>query len=160
MAKKPDNAWYEQNIDDDIANIVIRLNIKLNDRTEITRDFRPDVEIDYDNLEGQLQEAPSIFSYWAMVLGEQRAVVARIERMVDVKRAFIIQEILEKNDSIPKWKVDELVEVDKSVNTLETRLITAKRTETKLYNIVEALKMKSEHLRSLAGFKRQEMRDA
>ena len=55
---------------------------------------------------------------------------------------------------------DEIVEADDKILELQTFLMLAQRSLGKLYGFVDAIRMKSEHLRSLAGFKRQEMRDA
>ena len=59
-----------------------------------------------------------------------------------------------------KYVLDEIVEADDTMLALQSKLMIAERALSKLYGFVDSLKMKSEHLRSLAGFKRQEMRDA
>ena len=152
--------WYDDKIEKDISDTIIRLSVSLGKDKVVNRDFRADVAIDYDMLEKELEDMPARFSFWASVLAEQRAEVSKFDRMIKVRRAAIVHELLEGDASIPKWKVDDLIEVDPNLIKLETRLIIAKRTESKLFAIVDALRMKSEHLRSLAGFKRQEMRDA
>ena len=152
--------WYDQNVDSDVADAVIRLNIKLSNRAEINRDFRPDIHIDYDQLEKQLEEMPALYSFWSSVLSEQRAEVAKLERMVVVRRSVIARDLLEKSDGISKWKIDELVETDDKLNKLIGKTIIVKRTESKLFGIVKSMEMKSDSLRSLAGFKRQELHDA
>lgn len=152
--------WFDDNIEPDISDTIIRLSVSLGNNKTVNRDFRPDVAIDYDMLVKELEDMPARFAFWATVLAEQRAEVSKFDRIIKVRRAAIVHELLEGDASIPKWKVDDLVESDEKLIKIETRLIMAKRTESKLFAIVDALRMKSEHLRSLAGFKRQEMRDA
>ena len=56
--------------------------------------------------------------------------------------------------------VELLLQSDQRIVDLESKLIIANRTLSKMFAIVDAIKMKSEHLRSLAGFKKQELRDS
>ena len=155
------NPWYEQNIDSDVANAIVRLRIVLPNRSVIERDFRADLVIDYDNLEKQMEEMPSIFSFWSLVLSERRMEVSKLERISKLRRATLVNELVGVDEkSIPKWKIDELIEIDDKLIEIESKYIVAKRTESKLFGIVDALRMKSELIRSLAGFKRQELRDA
>ena len=164
MAKKSQkNKWYDKNIDQDIADAIVRLEVVLPNRVgSIKRDFRPDIEIDYDDLEVQLEETPSLFLFWSLVLSEQKAEVAKLNRMIKVRRSNLATKLLGSDDgnkSIAKWKIDEFTETDDKLIELESKLILASKTESKLYAIVESARMKSEHIRSLAGFKRQELRD-
>ena len=155
------NKWFQDNINPDIADAIVRLNVILPKRAgTVTRDFRPDVEIDYESLETQMIEMPSIFAFWSAILSEQRAVVARVERAIISKRSAIAIETLEKITDIPRWKLEELVEADSDIQDLENKLLSVKKNESKLYDIVNSLRMKSDHIRSLAGFKRQEYSDA
>ena len=61
---------------------------------------------------------------------------------------------------LPKHELDELVEIDTAFIDLHKQLIKEELTLSKLYGIVESMRTKSDNLRSLAGFKRQEMKDA
>lgn len=161
MDKDQVNKWFAVNVEPEIAEIVIRLKIKLPNRSgTFNRDFRPDISIDYDSLESQMEEIPSIFAFWSSILSEQRAQVAMLERMIKMERGKIFRTLMEGDGSVPKWKVDEHIEGDDDINKLEAKMIVEKRKESKLFVIVDSLKMKSDSLRSLAGFKRQELKDA
>jgi len=52
-----------------------------------------------------------------------------------------------------------VVESDKRLNKLETELLLANKHCGKMYFMVEAIRMKSDNLRSLAGFARAELQD-
>lgn len=156
--------WFNRNIEDTIAKIVVRIKASINGQ-KIDRDFRPDVHIDFEDLEENLMETPQIFAYWAMVYSEQRSEVAKIERVLkrrksELKRQMIREAAKNEIPRVTDKTMNELIENDETVIKLEAQLILANRTAGKLYNIVEAIKMKSEHLRSLAGFKRQEHKDS
>jgi hypothetical protein len=161
MAKESDNVWFDENVDNDVAEAVIRLKVVLpNRKGEIDRDFRPDVSIDYDDLERQMSVMPSVFAFWSSVLAEQRAEVAKTDRIIKARRALLARKLFDEHVDIPKWRLEEIIESDSNLTKLETKLIQAKRTESKLFAIVDSLRMKSDMLRSLAGFKRQELQDA
>jgi hypothetical protein len=157
--------WFTQNIPEDIASRVIKIKISLGKNKFVERDFRPDLHIDYETLEQDLESMPQMYAYWAMVLSEAKAEVAKLERISKRRRAVITDTILKeaKKGDVPRVAEKvfrDLVEKDEKLLGIESRLILANRTMGKLWNIVEAMKIKSEALRSLAGFKRQEKRDS
>jgi hypothetical protein len=156
--------WFEENINPDVAKALIRLRVDLGDGRVVERDFRPDLKIDYEMLEEDLQQTPQAFAFWAAVYSEQKAVVAKLERKAKRRRAIMYQTIIEETKKeqwpkVPEKIFKELVEKDEELLKIELSLTLANRTMGKLFNIVDAIKMKSDHLRSLAGFKREEQRN-
>lgn len=155
-------SWYEGNVPEDIAKHLITLRFPVQDGV-VERDFRPDVEIDYDNLVKQLEETPAMFSFWANLLAEVRKQVAVLERKVKRRKGEVTRTLLDEASSkgvkLRRDDVVDLIEADDLVNKFEAELIMANKHLSKLFAITDAIKMKSEHLRSLAGFKRQEQRD-
>lgn len=157
-------SWIKDNIDKDISNILCEIElIVIKDGKKVklkTRDFRPDLDVDYDNLEAQLEEIPSQHAFWSLLLAEQESELSILERKNKFKRAQITEQILDEakknNVKLPRWEMDELLEAHSDVGIVEMKLILAKRNKLKLKAVVDSLKMKSESLRSLAGFKRQE----
>ena len=156
--------WLKNNFQDKLSDAVFKLKIELPNGSIITKDFSVDVEIDYDMLEEQLAETPAIYAFLSSVLSEQKHVCAKFERLIARRRAMIIQNANEEAQKagmkLHKYVLDEIVEADDKILELQTHLMLAQRSLGKLYGFVDAIRMKSEHLRSLAGFKRQEMRDA
>jgi hypothetical protein len=155
--------WFERNIPEDVADRIIKLRIHIGDSV-VERDFRPDLKIDYETLEEDLCTIPQQFAYWAMVYSEAKAEVAKLERISKRRRAEITGQILDeaKKENMPKIAEKvfrDLVEKDPQLLKIESTIIFANRTMGKLWNIVEALKIKSEAIRSLAGFKRQEQKN-
>lgn len=157
--------WFNQNVPADIADALIKVEIKLPDNKLIDRDFRPDVLIDYDRLEEQLQDLPGIYAFWSMVLAEQKAIVAKFERAVKRRRGKIVEAIRdackeEGTSRPPAHEMKEIIEADDKLNELEAALIKSSKLSSKLYAIVGAIRMKSDHLRSLSGFKRYELENS
>ena len=154
--------WYEGNVPEDVAKQLITLRFPAQEGF-IERDFRPDVEIDYDNLVKQLEETPALFSFWANLLAEVRKQVAVLERKAKRRRGEVTRNLLDeargKDVKLRRDDVEDLIEADDLLNKFEAELIMANKHLSKLFAITDAIKMKSEHLRSLAGFKRQEQRD-
>lgn len=155
-------SWFDNALGGDFAKLFhIKMEI---DGSTYERDIRPDVAIDYDVLETQLQETPSIFCTWAMFLAEARKAVSVIERAIKNRRGQLTRELLDaakkEGTKLRASDVEFLLEDDEEVQRLEAKLIGANKNLSKLFAIVDALRMKSENLRSLAGFKRQEYRDS
>lgn len=155
--------WYESNVPEDIAKQLITLRFPVQDGV-VERDFRPDVEIDYDDLVRQLEETPAMFSFWANLLAEVRKQVAVLERKIKRRKGEVTRTLLDearsKDVKLRGDDVRDLIEADDQLNKFEAELIMANKHLSKLFAITDAIKMKSEHLRSLAGFKRQEQRDS
>jgi hypothetical protein len=165
-SKKVDdpNAWFAEHVkDQDIANAIVRVRIKLPKNQVVERDFRTDVGINYELLIEQLQEQPSMFAFWSMLLAEQKYLVSQLERLMRLRSISITtsarNDANDKGYKLAKHDLDDLVDADDEYCKLWERHATENRTLSKVFGIVDSLRMKSEHLRSLAGFKRQEMRD-
>ena len=160
MSKK----WIKSNFDEAVSDTVFKLKVVLPDGQTVTKDFSVDVEIDYDMLEEQLADTPAIYAFLSSVLSEQKHVCAKLERSCARRRAIVIQKAnetaLTEGLKLHKYVLDDLAEADDVMLELQGKLMLAQRSLGKLYGFVDAIRMKSEHLRSLAGFKRQEMRDA
>jgi hypothetical protein len=158
------NDWFDDNIPEDIASTIVRVKVNLPKKKSIERDFRPDVAVDYDNLEVQLEEIPSSFAFWSSVLAEHRAVAATVERKIKARRAALANQLLEKAKldgiKIAQWQVEMVTEIDDKLIEFESELILVNRTLSKLYAVVDAIRMKSDNLRSLAGFKREELKES
>lgn len=167
-------------IPEDVLNLLCRISLTVtgNDgqpKTLAYTDFMSELEIDYDLLEELLEKAPSQYAMWCFLLAEAECEMSFIERKIKRLRGLfaeaIIKDYNEKAkqisdrtgssvDKLPQWQIKELMESDDDINKEEVRYIIAKRNYIKIKGIVDSLRMKSEHLRSLAGFKRQERRDS
>jgi len=163
------NKWFDENIPANISDIVCRISLELAGENVIS-DFLAQLDIEYENLEEELEISPSVYAYWTFILAEAEAQLNIIERNIKYKRGLLYSALFStydektidlKNaghtpDRIPQWQAKEMVESDDGLNKEEMRLILARRNYTKIRAVVDSIKMKAEHLRSLAGFKRQE----
>ena len=159
MSKKK---WISSNFDEDLTSAVFKLNVKLPNGKVVAKDFSADVLVDYDMLEEQLEETPAIYAFLSSVLSEQKHTCAKLERMIARRRAVVVQEANETAKAeglkLHKFILDEIVEADDKILELQSQHMLALRTLSKLYCFVDAIRMKNDNLRTLAGFKKEEMR--
>jgi hypothetical protein len=149
--------WWETEVPEDIADVLIVLNVKINNKN-VTRDWRKDCHIDYDKLEDDLTYMPSIYSFWTSVLAEARKNLRINEMSMDIRKSRVLREI--KPPEGVKLTVSDkesIVKLDPELCQLTVTNIHLENIVQKLFGIVDSLKMKSESLRSLAGFKRAEL---
>lgn len=124
-------------------------------------DMLPTLDLDYDLLENQMQDLPAQYAYWAAAYSEARLQVAIDERRMKAAKGRIIEKIQDeakrKNIRLSVEQVKAVVEADDEIKKDDMRLATSQMQCGKLFHMMEALKMKAELGRSLAGFKRQEL---
>lgn len=148
----------------DIVDALFKLDFKLPNGKRVVGTFHTDVQIDYENLEDQLADTPAKYAFWSAVLSEQKYKIAATERAIARRRAILTNDMVSKSNDdgvkLHKYLLDELIEADEDMFKLSLTLIKEQRLLGKLWTAVNALQMKSEHLRSLAGFKKQELRDS
>jgi len=158
------NEWIDQNVDREVSDYLLKFKVNLPNRTPLECDCRSDLNIDYEALEVELQETPSTYAFWAAVMSEARAEVAKLELYIKARTGaltkYLINQYESKGRKLTKDQREDYIKADEDLISLQQRKIKADKISGKLYHIVEAIKMKSEHLRSLSGFKRQELRDA
>jgi hypothetical protein len=148
---------------DDVADAICKVGFTINNKKQIV-DFTPDLDIEYNILEDQLSEQPARFAFWSMILSEQKCVVDKLKLKLRIRRSSVFQKTIEAaraiDRKIPKYELDEIVENDKKIIELSLDLLKEEKTLSKMYGIVESMRIKSDNLRSLAGFKKQELMDA
>ena len=120
----------------------------------------PDLDLDYEILEQQMQHLPSQYAFWAAVYSEVRSKVALQERELKARKGEAIttaqDRARENGIKLPVELVKAVSEADKKVIIADALLQDYQMKCGKLFHMLEALKMKAELARSLAGFKRQE----
>lgn len=158
--------WISKNIDLEVANYLFNIRLDcLPERVGVyQRDVRPDLQIDFEMLEEQLQESPEMVAFWDQLLAEQKSKVASLLRKKEVLRGFITRKIFDeskRNDvKIRREDLKDIINADEMMVTLESQIIRETRKEDKVKAVVKCLQMKVENLRSLAGFKREEKKQA
>ena len=123
-------------------------------------DLLPDLDIDYDILEQQVEDIPAQYAFWASVYSELRNNVAILERAVKIRKGEAIEEVQKRaRDEKIRFTADQVkavVEADEELNKIEKGLAKVQMQTGKVYHMMEALRSKADLARSLAGFKRQE----
>lgn len=159
--KPVEYSWITENIPPELANSsLFKFDVIMPDKSIIKVDLLSVIDVDYEKLEQQLCDTPSQFSWFAVVLAELKAQVYVLERKCKGRRGFLTNEMVtigrETGSKLPADQIKVVIESDEILQKMEVKLAGAQATANKLHHMVEALKMKSEHLRSLAGFKRQD----
>lgn len=152
--------WFEQYVPDEVSqSTIFKFTIQIGDQ-KIKVDIRADLDIDQTIIQDQLEDVPSEFAYWAALYSEMKLQVGILERKIKSKRGILIDKLVKDAANadirITDKQVQSIIEKDKDLNEMEAKLLIAQKHCGKLYFMIEALKMKSDSLRSLAGFARIE----
>lgn len=169
----------QDGIPQEVLDLLCRINLTITGddgkpKSVIYSDFMSELEIDYNLLEQSLEKTQMQFALWCFLLAEAECEMSLIERKIKRLRGMFAEAIIKDYnvkardisdktgssvDKLAQWHIKELMESDDDINREEIRYIIAKRNYIKIKGVVDGLRMKSEHLRSLAGFKRQERRE-
>lgn len=153
--------WWDS-IDSDLKDIIIKLRIRLSGK-EIDRNWTEDLSLDYENLDEDMEKMPSIFAFWSAVLAEARREKNIIEMKLDIRRSKVmdsIKSIIKEGVKMTNQDKDDLVNVDSDYVKLRTELINVDTTVSKLFGIVDSLKIKADNLRSFSSMKRAELQNS
>jgi len=162
-------SWYDQ-IDSEVADAVVRLRAHIGDDRVFERDFRPDIKVDPENLVEQLSETPTMYAFWSSVLAEQKVYVLQLEKAIKRRKAIIVNELVEQSKimkaqgvglavhgGLRKDDIKELLEYDDKLLELDAKYLMSVRVESKIWGVVNGLKMKMEALRTICALRRAEM---
>lgn len=158
MAKSK-NKWWQKNIDPDLSEIIIKLNAKLSNKS-IDKDWTDDLSLDYENIDNDMENIPSILAFWSAVLAEARREKATIEMYMDIRKSAVLEktkEIIREGVKLTVNDKENIVNVDPEFLKYRKRYIDIDATVSKLFGIVDALKVKADNLRSFSSMKRAEL---
>ena len=154
-------SWIVDNIPEDLARselFVFNVNFANGNKVEVN--LLHDLDIDYEELEQHLERIPAQYMYWAAMYSELRGSVAILEKKAAMRRSAVISELLsrfkQEGIKLTDKQVLGIVDSDERLAKCELEVALAQKKTGKLYHMVEAIKIRSEHCRSLAGFKRQD----
>lgn len=164
--KKP--RWITENLPEELLGsdfFVFKVNLRAkdpqtNNQIKITVDLLPDLDLDYEILEQQMEDIPAQMAFWSTLYSELRNNSTVLERAIKIRKGQAIEEIQKRaRDEGIKFTADQVktvVEADDKLNRLEDGLAQIQMKTGKVYHLIDALKTKADLARSLAGFKRQE----
>lgn len=153
------NKWWEGSVDTDISDVVVELNALLSGK-KVSKSWVDDLALNYENIDTDMENIPSVIAFWSAVLAEARKERSLIKMKMDIRRS----KILEGTKSLAKEGVkltvsdkENIVCVDPKYMQLHKQEINLEATVSKLFGIVDALKIKADNLRSFAAMKRAEL---
>lgn len=162
MAKSTQSKWFDEYVPTEVANSsLFKFKIVVSKDQIIEVDMRADLEIDYRIIQEQLEDTPSEFAYWAAIFSELKMNTTKLERQIKVRRGQLldsaIKEAMKAGVKLTDKQANTIIEADELLNKLEGKLIILQKHTGKMYFMIEAIRMKSENLRSLSGFAKIEM---
>lgn len=165
MTKKNVPTWFNDHVPVELLDSsMFRFNVKFPNGQTIELDLTQDIDIDYEILEEHLEKAPAQYMYWTAVYSELKSNVAGLEITIKRRRSAIAAKTIEtykkEGTRLTDKQLQAIVEDDEKLTKLEAKLAIAQKHVGKVYHMVEAVRMKSENCRSLAGFKRQDKEQA
>ncbi len=139
---------------------LFKFNIKFANGTTATVELMRDLDIDYELLEYHLETVPAQYMFWAAIYSELKANVTVLEIQLDKRKTFVASTTIKKfrgeNVRLTDKQMQAIIDSDDGLDKIRVALVIAQKKCGKVYHMVEAIKLKSENCRSLAGFKRQE----
>jgi hypothetical protein len=145
---------------DDIKSAICTVKVTMKN---IKHEFvvKDDLNIDYENMETEMEQLPNIFHMWAMLYSEVREQKEVIEKKIKKRRGVLYKEIAEQGGKdLRRSDMVDIMETDELLENLEIKNILISKQSQKLWYILESIKMKNDNMRSLSGFKKQEMYQA
>jgi hypothetical protein len=96
-----------------------------------------------------------------MLYSEVKEQLAVVEKKIKRRKGIVFNEIQKQGGSkMRRSDISDLMENDELMNELEARKIILDKQSQKLWFTLEALRMKNDNLRSLSGFRKQELYQA
>jgi len=143
---------------DDIKEALMSVKVKFNGQTKqfIVRD---ELVIDYDNIEKDMEEFPNKFHMWAMLYSEIKEQREVLDKKIRKRKGIIYKGIQEVDGgkNLRRSDISDLMETDDVLENLEAQMIITEKQCQKLWFTLESLRMKNDNMRSLSGFKKQEL---
>ena len=153
--------WFREHVPPDLArSSLFRFVVKLSNGNVCNVNLTEDIDINFEILEDQHERIPAQYVYWASMYSELRSAVAIMDLKIRSRRHSILRRIIDEFKTRGIKPTDKqtvgIVDGDKELIRLEAEQAILQKNCGKVYHMVEAIRLRSEHSRSLAGFKRQE----
>jgi hypothetical protein len=153
--------WFQDHVPSELADSsLFKFSIKLQNGSVVEINLVDDIDINFDILEEQHEQIPAQYIYWAAIYSELRCATAIQELKMKSRRNSVVRKVVAEfkaqGTKLTDKQLNGLIEGDNDLVKNEAELAILQRNCGKVYHMVEAIKLRSEHCRSLAGFKRQE----
>lgn len=153
------NKWWETNVDPELSQIIVELKAFLSGK-KVTKNWTDDLALNYENIDSDMEGIPSIIAFWSAVLAEARREKNIIKMKMDIRRSRILENtkgLIKEGVKLTVQDKENIVCVDEKYIELQKREIDLDATVSKLFGIVDALKIKADNLRSFSAMKRAEL---
>lgn len=142
---------------DDIKEALCKIKVKFRGQTR-EFDIKDGLSIDYDHMEEEMEHIPHVYQLWAMLYTEVREQKETTDKKIRKRKGILYQAIQETGGkNLRRSDIADIMENDEVLEKLEAASIIINKQCQKLWFILESLKMKNDNMRSLSGFKKQEL---
>lgn len=149
-----------RDLDDDIKEALCTIKVVFQKQSK-KFSIKDDLCIDYENLEHEMEEFPNKYHLWSMLYSEIKEQLAIIEKKIKKRKGIVFGEINKQGGkNLRRADISDIMEIDDVLEKLEASKIILDKQSQKLWFTLEALKMKNDNLRSLSGFRKQELYQA
>jgi hypothetical protein len=146
-----------KDLDDDIKKAICVVKAKINGQVK-KFDVEDNLMINYDLIESELEDFPHTYYLWAMLYSEVKEQQEVIEKKIRKRKGILYKTILDEGGwNLRRSEIDDLMSDDEVLMELELQAILIGKQRQKLWYILESLRMKNDNMRSLAGFRKQEL---
>jgi len=153
------NRWWEKNVDSDISDVIIELKATIGNKT-VNKNWVDDLSLNYENIDNDMENIPTILAFWSAVLAEARKQHSVIKMKMDIRKSKVLdgtKDLIKEGVKLTVNDKENMVSVDPKYVSLHTQEIELGATISKLFGIVDAIKIKADNLRSFAAMKRAEL---
>lgn len=141
--------------DDDLIDYIINLKLKIDDKY-IKLNILVPLEINYNNIEEDLETISSIYGFWATIHSKYKSMVMQKETRFKSLKSKAAIRFREELHLSKKTDIEYYVNAANQIRDFEIEIIKLQENLERLRVFIKSVEMKFEALRSLAGFKRQE----
>ncbi len=160
MANDKTPRWFKENVPVEVSDSQLfkfAISIGSGPTPQIINvDLTADLDVCYELVQQQLEEVPSQYVFWGSIYSELKLQCAKFERQIKGKKGQVTDRILKEaaaqSIKITDKQVNAIIESDIQLQELELKLAIYERNTGKVWFVVQALQMRADSLRSLAGF--------
>jgi len=147
-------------LEEDIKEALCTVKVTLKGNTN-EFSIKDDLVIDYEGIENEMEVFPNKYHLWSMLYSEVKEQLSVIEKKIKKRKGIVYDEIHKQGGGkMRRSDISDLLETDDVFEKLELRKIILEKQSQKLWFTLEALRMKNDNLRSLSGFRKQELYQA
>lgn len=150
-------SWLSDNLPPEIlSSSLMVFNVTLPDGQVVPLNMAKEIEVTSEDFVSELKQVSAQYAFYAAVYSELKTACTIQEKRVKQRRASALNDTIRIGKKLTDKQSQILWEADEEVVKAELKLSIMQKQTGKVYHMLEALKIKSESMRSLTGIFRNE----